>query len=115
MLVSVPDGYIVEPLSAFHDRSQFDCGEASLDSFLKTQAGQSSPDRKETSTTHALLERGTLAVVGYISLAITVLPFHNMPSAMAKSHPKEKPIPGILLGRLARPHRVTRPEPINFP
>jgi predicted N-acetyltransferase YhbS len=81
-----------------HDRSQFDCGEPSLDSYLKQSARQN--EEKGISRTFVLVREGEQRVLGYYTLAGGEIERDKLPPKVAKKLPKY-PVPVILLGRLA--------------
>src|SRR5437868_7515807 len=92
------DDWISEPLNKDHDRTDFSCGHASLDDFLKKYAGQYT--RRKLGTTYALVRRGQSVVLGYYTLAPSHFEFAHAPAALLKGLPKH-PVPSLLLARLA--------------
>ncbi len=86
--------YIIEPLSASHDREPFDCGEPSLNDFLKRFARQN--DEKGLGRTFVAVEAGSPAIKGYYTLSNGSLKFDNVPEKLPRY-----PIPVAHLGRLA--------------
>ncbi|HEY1376534.1 MAG TPA: GNAT family N-acetyltransferase [Gemmataceae bacterium] len=88
----------IEHLGDAHDRAAFDCGQPSLDDFIRTKAGQY--ERKNVGRTYVAVRRGTTRVVGYYTLALGAVELAHVPPAAAKKLPKH-PVPVILLGRLA--------------
>ncbi len=83
------------PLEPFHDCSAFDCGEPSLDQWLKTRARRN--ERSGASRTYVVCE-GT-RVLGYYCLAAGALTLEEAPKAMRRNMPD--PLPVMVLGRLA--------------
>lgn len=87
----------VEPLDRRHDRESFDCGEQSLNRYLKQQAAQDMT--RHIGTTHvAVPALNETRIAGYYTLAMSsvgpgALPEKNLPSRI--------PMPAVLLGRLA--------------
>ncbi len=83
------------PLAATHDLSQFLCGVASLDEWLKrrTHANQVSG----ASRTYVVAEDNQ--VVGYYCLASGALALRDAPGPIRRNMPD--PIPMAMLGRLA--------------
>jgi GNAT superfamily N-acetyltransferase len=79
-----------------HDRSRFDCGEPSLDEWLRRYAGQNR--RADTAATWVVAD-ASYRVVAYASLSMTGIDRSAAPPALAKSAPKI--IPALLIGRLA--------------
>ncbi len=86
--------YVIEPLSASHDRESFDCGEPSLNDFLKRFARQN--DEKGLGRTFVAVEAGSPAIKGYYTLSNGSLKFDNVPEKLPRY-----PIPVAHLGRLA--------------
>jgi predicted GNAT family N-acyltransferase len=88
--------WIVEPLEPHHTREVFDCGVESLNIFLRQQAGQNA--KKGVSRTFVAVTETDAAIVGYYTLAMSSLGFHDLPNEKHLSH---YPIPIAYLGRLA--------------
>ncbi len=86
------------PIADQHDRSQFDCGESSLNDFLKQYARQN--EEKGVSRTFVLVREGEQRVLGYHTLAAGQFDRDNLPQKAAKKLPKY-PVPVVVLGRLA--------------
>ncbi len=86
--------YIIEPLSPTHDRTAFDCGEPSLDDFLKRFARQN--DEKGLSRTYVAVLPDEPKTYGYYSLSSGAIRFDTMPEKLPRY-----PVPVIHLGRLA--------------
>ena len=89
----------IEPLKQEHDRSQFDCGEAALDEYLRRYARQNQ-DSGIARTFVALGAAGPKRVLGYYSLAVGAIDRANLPVQAAKRFPGF-PIPVARIGRLA--------------
>jgi hypothetical protein len=79
-----------------HDRSGFDCGEPTLNEWLRQQAGQS--QRGDTATTWVIANRGYV-VMAYAAIAMTSIDRSAAPKQISKGSPD--PVPALLLGRLA--------------
>ena len=93
------DEWRIEPLDrATHDRSHFDCGNASLDDWLRKRAGQY--DRRGLSRTYVLLRAGEVHVRGYYAVSNHSITFDALPPGEAKGLPQID-VPVMLLGRLA--------------
>jgi GNAT superfamily N-acetyltransferase len=90
--------WAILPITDQHDRSQFDCGEASLDDFLKQYARQN--EEKGVGRTFVLVREGEQRVLGYYTLAGGQFERDNLPPKAAKKLPKY-PVPVVVLGRLA--------------
>ncbi len=79
-----------------HDRSSFDCGDPTLDEWLRRYAGQNR--RHDTAATWVILDAHD-AVVAYASIAMTGIDRSAAPPTVARRSPD--PVPALLLGRLA--------------
>ncbi len=87
----------VEPISASHDLSQFDCGtHESLNDWLRRFA---LPNQKNESARTYVVHRGG-AVVGYYSVSAGSVSLEQAPGRISKGLARH-PIPVILLARLA--------------
>ena len=86
-----------EPLRSHHQRAEFDCGEESLNRYLRQYASQH--QRKNIGRVYVVVAPGDDRVLGYYTLANGSVEFQSVPHA--KGLPKEYPIPVILLARLA--------------
>lgn len=82
-----------------HDRNAFCCGEASLDAYLRAQAGQH--QRDGIATTHVLIDDAHPArILGYCSLAAAQLQLHDLQPPDRKRLPSY-PVPAVRIGWLA--------------
>jgi ribosomal protein S18 acetylase RimI-like enzyme len=82
-----------------HDRDGFQCGEASLDVYLKQQAGQH--QRDGIATTHVLVDDATpTRILGYCSLAAAQLSLAELQAEDRKRLPRY-PVPAVRVSRLA--------------
>jgi hypothetical protein len=79
-----------------HERSQFDCGEAALDEWLRRYAGQNR--RRDTAATWVIADAND-RVAAHASIAMTGIDRSAAPAPLAKQAPD--PVPALLLGRLA--------------
>lgn len=86
--------YIIVPLSSAHDRAAFDCGEASLNEFLKRYARQN--DEKGLGRTFVAVLSGNAHVYGYYTLSSGAVKSETLPEKLPRY-----PTPVALLGRLA--------------
>ena len=84
-----------QPLSDAHQQANFDCGEPSLDDWLKRRGAKNQANR--SSRTYVVCVRD--AIVGYYCLAAGAVGHADAPSPMTRSRPD--PIPVLVLGRLA--------------
>lgn len=88
----------IEPLTKTHQRGDFDCGEESLNTFLKNHAGQNA--RRDISRTFVALPADSNGVAGYYTLSSGSVGFQDLPDKVAKRLPRY-PVPTAHLGRLA--------------
>lgn len=86
--------FIVEPLSTRHDRKQFDCGEETLNEFLKRFARQN--NEKGLGRTYVAVRGAEPQVYGYYTIAAGALNFDNVPENLPRYR-----VPVVHLGRLA--------------
>ena len=86
--------YIIEPLTAKHNREAFDCGEASLNEFLKRYARQN--DERGLGRTCVAVIKDEPHIYGYYTIANGSVQFDTIPEKLPRY-----PIPSIHLGRLA--------------
>ena len=95
-----PIEWVIEPLRNDHDRSDFSCGNASLDRYLKEQAGQ---DLRRACATCFILapKRGNTSILGYYTLSSYGIDVGELPADVAKKLPRYPLIPATLLSRLA--------------
>jgi GNAT superfamily N-acetyltransferase len=91
-----------EPLGKHHRLDQFQCGEPALDEWLKrhARAAQASDSARVFVTT---LEDGE-TVVGYYALAAAQVAPEDATARALKGQPRARPVPAILLARLAVDH-----------
>ncbi|MCL2640819.1 MAG: GNAT family N-acetyltransferase [Phycisphaerales bacterium] len=90
--------WTIQPLSPSHDLSSFDCGEASLNSFLQRHALRN--DRSGLGRTFVAVLPHDLRVQGYFTISTGSIQFDTIPDHTRKQLPKY-PIPTAHLGRLA--------------
>ncbi len=84
-----------EPLTDKHDLTQFSCGEASLDTWLKGRALKN--EQAGASRTYVVCVDGV--IVGYYSLAVGSIEHKFAPSKLKRNMPEL--IPVMILARLA--------------
>lgn len=84
----------IEILTADHDRSGFDCGEESLNDFLKRFARQN--DDKGLGRTYVAVKKNESKIYGFYTIASGAVEFKIIPENLPRY-----PIPVVHLGRLA--------------
>ena len=67
----------IEPLSADHDRSAFDCGEPSLNDYLQRYARQN--DERHLGRTYVAVAPGQKRVLGYYTLSTGAVARETLP------------------------------------
>ncbi len=90
-----------QPLEATHDVASFDCGEPSLDEWLKRRALAN--HLSGASRTFVVVDERVL-VVGYYALAAGAISHESAAGAVRRNMPD--PIPVLVLGRLAVDQRA---------
>lgn len=90
LIISAP-----EPLAGHHQLASFECGESSLDDWLKRRASKNQANG--SSRTYVVCEDS--AVIGYYCLAAGAIGHSQAPGALRRNRPD--PIPVLVLGRLA--------------
>ena len=90
--------WCIEPLDRKHDRSGFDCGRESLNTFLSRHAAQNA--RKNISRTYVYLPADSNVVTGYYTLSSDSISFDTLPADIA-ARLLRYPVPTAHLGRLA--------------
>lgn len=94
----------IEPLNRQHNRTNFSCGETSLDNYLQKQAFQ---DVKKRATNVWILRDDTLQdgaemnVLAYYTLSAFYIELDVVDDKLAKQLPRYEKLPATLLGRLA--------------
>lgn len=94
--------YRVERLAG-HDRSQFDCGVAALNGYLRQQAGQDM--RRFSAVCFVLIENSTETLAGYYTLSAASVDLSNIPIESQKRMPRYPTVPAVRIGRLALDRR----------
>jgi len=96
----LPAEWIIEPLRDGHNRGDFSCGNASLDRYLKEQAGQDL--RRNCAMPFVLLsDRPGTRILGYYTLSSYGIDVGDLPVEVVKKLPRYPLVPATLLGRLA--------------
>jgi GNAT superfamily N-acetyltransferase len=91
-------------LDKSHDRTGFDCGEAELNTFLKTTARQH--DQKGISRTFVLTD-GSPVILGFFTLTLCEVSPTSLPSQYARAYPDHS-LPAVRLARLAVSRRAQK-------
>lgn len=85
---------IIEPLSSRHNRAAFDCGEESLNDYLRRFARQN--DARHLGRTFVAVFEGQTRIEGYYTLSSGAVAFDTVPEKLPRY-----PVPVVHLGRLA--------------
>lgn len=88
----------INELDSRFERSDFDCGQAKLDEYLKKYALQNM--KKGYAITFVATPIESKLVVGYYSVSASSIEFVNLPENLNKGLPKY-PAPAMLIGQLA--------------
>lgn len=88
-----------EILEKYHDLTQFDCGEKSLNDWLQRNARQNM--RKDICRVYVSTAEKENRVLGYYAIAPSSIGIGDADPSVFKGLPKKLPIPAILLARLA--------------
>lgn len=86
----------IQPLRRAHERDGFDCGDDTLNRYLKLSARQNQD--KDNGRTYVATEEEQLRVLGYYTLSSASIEFDEYPE---NSSLPRYPIPAILLARIA--------------
>ena len=83
-----------------HNRSDFSCGEPSLDDYLKRRASQDV--KKQAAVVHVLSTTDdSSAILGYYTLTASSILSNDVPKALQKRLPRYDHVGVTLMGRLA--------------
>jgi len=88
----------IVPLAAEHYRSHFDCGEPTLNEFIRLHATQY--ERRHLGRTFVAVENGNPRVDGFYTISAGAVAFETLPDQVRRKLPRH-PIPVLHLGRLA--------------
>ena len=92
--------FLIEPFEKKkHDRSCFDCGESSLNRYLKRQANQDF--QRNVAVPFVLIEGEQPEIIGFYTLSSFQVKLKKLPSEKRKNLPHYPNVPATLLGRLA--------------
>ena len=93
--------YVVRPLGDAHDLSEFTCGNAHLDEWLRNHARTTA---RQGTRTYVMVESGGAKVVGYFSVAPHLVQRVTAPKKIGRGAPQQ--IPAVLLAKLAIDRRL---------
>ena len=93
------DSVRIEPLGSGHDRAAFNCGNQSLDRYIRTQASQDIR-RGIARVFVAVMPEEPTRIAGFFTLSAAWVVASDLPVEVAKRLPRH-PIPAALVGRLA--------------
>lgn len=91
--------YKIVVLDSAHERTKFNCGNESLDNYLKTQVSQDV--KRKLSSCFVMIDKDN-TVKGYYTFSSASIPREDLPLSISKKLPRayQNP-PATLLGRLA--------------
>ena len=87
----------VEPLTANHDVSQFDCGSEAQTTWLRKHGLQA--HQADTAKVYVICRRGTMEVAGYYAMSAGAVSHDHVPPRLTKGIGRY-PVPIVLLARL---------------
>jgi hypothetical protein len=88
----------IERLARTHIRDRVDCGQPSLDAFLRTLVSQY--EKRNLGRTYVAVRGTDSQVFGYYTIASGAVAFDHLPTEAAKKLPRH-PLPVVLVARLA--------------
>jgi ribosomal protein S18 acetylase RimI-like enzyme len=95
----VSAAFRLEPLSEYHDRSPFTCGEEALDRYLRSQVTEDI--RRRIATCFVAIEQSSGRVAAFYTLAAASIPIADLPAEVTRKLPKYPTLPAVRIGRLA--------------
>lgn len=91
--------FVIEVLTKEHAREQFDCGNAELNAYLRTQARQEM--ERGAAVVYVLVPAAALhQIAGFYTLSSSSVRLSDWPEAVRKKLPRYPRVPVTLLGRL---------------
>jgi hypothetical protein len=90
---------MIELLDKRHNRSVFDCGNETLNKYLKNQASQDV--KRKLSACFVLSEKETNIIKGYYTLSNNTIQLSSLPEEIKRKLAAYDSVPATLLGRLA--------------
>jgi GNAT superfamily N-acetyltransferase len=91
--------YLIAPLGEAHDRTNFNCGVAALDRYLRTQAGQDI--RRHIANCFVAGPAGSNDVAGYYTLSAASITLGDLRDDVVRRLPRYPVVPAARIGRLA--------------
>jgi GNAT superfamily N-acetyltransferase len=88
-----------QPLEKRHARDGFDCGKPELNDWLQRHALVS--QASDSAQVYVTTEPGSDVVAGYYALAAAQVGYEDALERVRKGQPRHRPIPAVLLARLA--------------
>jgi predicted GNAT family N-acyltransferase len=92
------DDWRIELPAHTHLRSRFDCGQPSLNDFLRTLVSQY--EKRHLGRTYVAVRGPDPQVFGYYTIASSAVAFDHLPAEAAQKLPRH-PLPVVLVARLA--------------
>ncbi len=90
----------ITPLdSRSHDRTNFNCGKASLNHYIQKQASQDL--KKRVATVFVLIDEPAIDILAYYTLSFYTVEVEDLEEDFVKRLPRYQRLPATLLGRLA--------------
>lgn len=86
---------VITGLERHHDRSDFDCGEPALNTFLQRLARQQA--ERDFNRTYVAVEQGEARIRGYYAISSASIDFENWPTPLRLPR---YPVPVVRIGRL---------------
>ena len=89
--------FVIEPLAPYHDRKSFDCGESSLNDYLRRYARQNVEN--DSARVYVATQHEIEQICGYFTLGASQVDALAFPDRVRKGWPRD--VPTVLVGRLA--------------
>jgi GNAT superfamily N-acetyltransferase len=88
----------IERLARTHARDRFECGQPSLDDFLRTLVSQY--EKRNLGRTYVAVRGADSRIYGYYTIASGAVAFDHLPAEASRKLPRH-PLPVVLVARLA--------------
>jgi GNAT superfamily N-acetyltransferase len=95
----VSSPFRLEPLSEYHDRNTFTCGQEALDCYLRSQVTEDI--RRRIATCFVAIEQSSDRVAAFYTLAAASIPIADLPAEVSRKLLKYPTLPAVRIGRLA--------------